>query len=163
MMLVVSNAGPLISLARIGHFRLLQQVFGRICIPQAVYDEVVIAGAGRAGAEETREATDNRVEARSVQNQVTVRSLLTKLGKGEPEAIALAVEASSDLVLLDDRRARATAEFMGLNVTGTVGLLIRAARRGLVTQPHAVLDELRAHGFRLGDEVYSRVLRSLGR
>lgn len=43
MMLVVSNAGPLISLARIGRFRLLQQVFGGICIPQAVYDELVIA------------------------------------------------------------------------------------------------------------------------
>ena len=48
-MIVVSNAGPLIALAQIGHFSLLQALYGRLYIPPAVRDEVVVSGFGRPG------------------------------------------------------------------------------------------------------------------
>lgn len=119
-MIVVSNAGPLIALAKIEQFELLRELFGKLCIPQAVYDEVVVIGAGKAGANETRQGVGNWIEVKKVKDLVMVKSLLTKLGKGESEAIALALEMKADLVLLDDYKARATAEFMGLNMTGTM-------------------------------------------
>lgn len=63
-MTVVSNASPLIILARIGHLRLLADLYGRIVIPLEVHDEVVVAGRGRAGSEEVREA--GWIEVRAV-------------------------------------------------------------------------------------------------
>jgi predicted nucleic acid-binding protein len=54
---VVSNASPLIILARIGHLQLLADLYGRVVIPSEVHDEVVVAGRGRPGSEEAREAS----------------------------------------------------------------------------------------------------------
>lgn len=48
-MIVVANYGPLIALARIGHFWLLESLFGQLHIPPAVRNEVVVSGQGRPG------------------------------------------------------------------------------------------------------------------
>jgi uncharacterized protein len=157
-MIIVSNAGPLIALAKIEHFELLQALFHKIAIPQAVFDEVVVRGKGRAGADETQQAVGDWIEVRDVQNEAMVRGLLTKLGRGESEAIVLALEVEADLVLLDDYKARTTAEFMGLNITGTVGVLNEAYSGGLITDLRRVVDELIAKGVRLSDKVYSEML-----
>jgi len=157
--IIVSNAGPLIALAKIERFELLRELFGKICIPQAVYDEVVVIGTGRAGANEMEQAVGDWVEIQEVKDLVIVKSLLTKLGKGESEAIALALETKADLVLLDDYKARATAEFMGLSMTGTVGMLSRAQKKGLISDLRSLLDELQAKGFRLSDKVYAEILK----
>ena len=158
-MIVVSDAGPLIALAKIERFELLRSILVHLCIPQAVYDEVVVKGAGRAGTDETEKALGDWIDVLSVKNVAMVRSLLTKLGKGESEAIALAAERKADLVLLDDRQARTVAKFMRLNVSGSVGVLIQAHREGLVTDLQQVLDELRERGFWIGDDVYSEALK----
>ena len=62
-MTVVSSSGPLIAFAVIGQFDLLRQVYGSLSIPQAVYDEVVVQGAGQPGAAEVQGANWIRVEA----------------------------------------------------------------------------------------------------
>jgi len=157
-MIVVSNAGPLIALAKIGHFELLRSLFGRLCIPQAVYEEVVIRGAGKPGADETMQASNDWIDVLSVEDVVMVRSLLARLGKGESEAIVLALEKEADLLLLDDRKARAVAEFMGLVVSGTVGVLLQAYKQGAVVDLKQLLDALRAKGFWIDDTVYHRAL-----
>lgn len=158
-MIIVSNAGPLIALAKIERFGLLRELFGKLYIPQAVHDEVVVIGTGRAGANETEQAVGDWIEVQEVKDLVMVKSLLTKLGKGESEAIALALETKADMVLLDDYKARATAEFMGLNMTGTVGMLSQAQKKGLISDLRSLLDELRAGGFRLSDKVYAEILK----
>jgi predicted nucleic acid-binding protein len=142
--IIVSNAGPLIALAKIERFELLRKLFSKLYIPQAVYDEVVVIGAGRAGAKETEQAVGDWIKVQEVKDIVMVKSLLTKLGKGESEAIALALETKADLVLLDDYKARATAEFMGLNMTGSVGMLNKVQKEGLISDLRPLLDELRA-------------------
>jgi predicted nucleic acid-binding protein len=157
--IIVSDAGPLIALAKIERFGLLRELFGKLYIPQAVYDEVVVIGTGRAGANETEQAVGDWIEVLEVKDLVMVKSLLTKLGKGESEAIALALETKADMVLLDDYKARATAEFMGLNMTGTVGMLSQAQKKGLISDLRSLLDELRAGGFRLSDKVYAEILK----
>lgn len=157
-MIVVSNAGPLIALAKIGRFDLLQRIFGRLLVPQAVYDEVVIAGSGRPGSDETQQALGDWIAMATVRNTAVARSLVTKLGQGESEAIALAVELSAGMVLLDDGKARTVAEFMGLHVSGTVGVLVQAHRVSLLADLRQALDELCANGFRMSDEVYRKAL-----
>lgn len=158
--MIVSNASPLIALARIKRFALLQSIFGHLCIPQAVYDEIVVKGAGKAGADETRAALGDWIEVLPVKDTAMVRSLLTKLGRGGSEAIALALETEAGLVLLDDQMARTVARFMGLNVSGAVGVLIQAYEKGFVIDLKQALDALRAMGFWFGDEVHSEALKA---
>ena len=158
-MIVISNAGPLIALARIENFELLREIFGYIHIPQAVYNEVGVKGKGRAGADEVEKAAGDWIVVSSVKETVLVQNFLIKLGLGESETIALALEKKADLVLLDDRKARAIAEFIGLNVSGTVGVLIQAHRQGLIADLKSTLDKLRTEGFWLDDLVYTEALR----
>lgn len=114
-------------------------------------------GAGRPGDREVKAAAGQWLEVRQVVDGPLVRSLVTNLGRGEAEAIALAVESHADLLLLDDRKARATAEFMGLSVTGTVGVLLRGQRAGLVPDlAQAVLD-LRTAGLWVSDQAWARI------
>ena len=109
---VVSNSGPLISLAAIGRLDLLQAVFGKIIIPQAVYDEVVVHAAGEPGSREVSAA--GWIEIVRVRDRLAVDLLREVLDAGESEAIVLARELSARWALLDDASARRKARVLGI-------------------------------------------------
>lgn len=155
-MIVVSNASPLIALARIDRFILLRDLFGHVCVPEGVYGEVVVAGAGRPGSREVKEAAGVWIEVRTVQEPLVTKGLFV-LGQGEAEAIALALELGADLTLLDDRQARQAARLMGLSLAGTVGVLRFALEEGKLENWEKTLEELGEQGFRISGQV----LRSL--
>jgi predicted nucleic acid-binding protein len=159
-MIAVSNAGPLIACAKIRQFDLLHQLFDELVIPNAVYDEVVVKGATRAGAEETQAALNHWIRVAHVQHPALPRSLHLHLGSGEAEAIALAAELAASYLLLDDRKARLTARYLGMPVVGTVGIMQRAHRDGLLPDLKQALDDLRAAGFRISDQVYWQALQA---
>lgn len=129
-MIVVSDASPLISLAVTGHLELLKQLYEQVLIPEAIYQELTGSDPGRPGASEVQ--TLEWIVSQRVQNDVLVRALQGELDHGEAEAIALAVEVQADLVLIDERRARAVATRLGLNVVGVLGLLVEAKHKALV-------------------------------
>jgi predicted nucleic acid-binding protein len=96
-MTVVSNASPLITLARIGQLDLLRQLYNEILIPEAVWHEVVIEGINQPGAEVVSSAA--WVVRHTVTNRQLVQALQQELDAGEAEAIALAVEIGSALLM----------------------------------------------------------------
>ncbi len=85
---------------------------------------------------------------------MSVRSLLDP---GESEAIILMEEQQADLLLLDDRRARAEAHRRGLRVTGTIGLLREAREQRLVTAVYPLVLELRSNGFRVSEALLEQI------
>lgn len=119
---VVSNSTPLIALAAINRFYIFQELFGKIYIPTAVYDEIVTVGKGRAGSNELESAV--WITCCSVNNLSLVNFLNTSLDAGEAEAIALSQELTADLLLIDDKAGCYMAESVGIPITGTVGLLL---------------------------------------
>ena len=160
-MSIVSNASPLINLARIGRLDLLRQLYGEILIPEAVWHEVVVEGAGRPGADEVR--TASWLKKQSVANTQLVRALRQELDAGEAEAIALALEIQAERVLMDERLGRETARHLGLRYTGLIGVLIEAKHRGLIDEVGPQLTALRTlAGFRVSDALYVRVLQGEG-
>ncbi len=151
-MIVVANAGPLIALAQIGHFTLLQLLYGELYIPPAVRHEVVALGQGRPGAAEVDVAS--WIHVVEVREAMAVQLLRDRLDAGESEAIVLAMEMNAYLLLMDESRGRRVAEARGLTKTGTMGTLIVAKKRGLISAITPLWDRLLAAGFRMSDELY---------
>jgi predicted nucleic acid-binding protein len=81
--IVVSNATPLIILAKVGYFDLLQKLFAEITISQEVWTEVVVKGAGRSGSAETAEASWIQVASLADPTQLPVWRSQFNLGAGE--------------------------------------------------------------------------------
>jgi len=152
---VVSNSTPLIALSRIRRLHLLRELFNEVTIPAAVYEEVVSAGKGRAGGLEVENA--RWIIQHQVKNKDLVAFLRISLDAGEAQTIALAKELSADLVLLDDNDGRNIAASVGINFTGTIGILLRYYQ-GHSADFKEALDELLAQGFRLSKIEYQKIL-----
>jgi uncharacterized protein len=155
-MSIVSDASPLINLARVDQFDLLFAFYGRIVVPQAVYDEVVVRGRGRDGSREVQGAS--WIEVLPHHDELAMRTLATELGQGEAAAIVLAQELQATLLLMDEIRGRRIAASLGLSVRGTLGILARARREGRIPRLRPALDLLRARGTWIDQELYENVL-----
>ncbi len=160
-MIVVADPGPLIHLAAIGQLELIHRLAPDVWVPRAVFDEVVLVGAGLPGSEAVRTATWIRVVS-PTRGEVVAALLAGGLHLGEAQAIALAVEMGADRLLMDERQGRLTAEAMGVAVVGSIGILIAAKTRGdvIAVAPH--LSALRASGLWLSDALIATVLMSIG-
>jgi len=84
------------------------------------------------------------------------------LHAGECEAIVLAIEQLADVVLLDDKDARAVAQQFGMEVTGSAGILIAAKREGLIPEVKPLLDAMIAQGVRIAPGVRQAALKLAG-
>ncbi len=156
-MIIISDTSPLINLAAVGQLDLLRQLYDRVIIPQAIYDEIVVAGVGQPGAAEVK--TASWIETRRSQDQVLVNVLKLELDRGEAEALALAVELKVDLLLIDERKGRIIATRLGLTHIGLLGALVEAKQRGLLSAVKPILDDLIAKaGFWISADLYRRVL-----
>ena len=108
LVIAVSNSSPLILYAGIGRLDLLGRVFTEVIVPPAVWEEVVAEGAGRPGAVEV--ARMPWIRRRALDHQGTALALLSELGPGEAEAIALRLKLGQPgPLLLDDRKGRRIA------------------------------------------------------
>jgi uncharacterized protein len=158
--IVVSNTSPITNLAAIGQLDLLRQLYEKVLIPQAVYDELTVGGS-QPGATEVQ--TLEWIETRQVTDRALVTALQMELDDGEAEAIALARELAADLLLLDERRGRTVAARLNLRFVGLLGVLIEAKQKGGIPAVKPVLDNLIAKaGFWVSQQLYARVLQAVG-
>ena len=153
----IVNSTPIILLAGINRLDLLFKLYEKIVIPEAVYEEVTAKydSASRVVSDHPNWLT---VEKAPELPQQYRRLISAKLHAGEIEVMSLALSSDADVAVLDDNAARKTAKFFGLPVTGTLGLLMRAKDRGFVPEVRPLVDDLRASGFRINDEVVAAVL-----
>ena len=130
MRLVVADTGPLHYLVQTGDIALLPGLFAKVLTPARVRDELAHARAPEA-VRAWIAAPPPWLEIRPVENECGADDLAA-LDAGERDAIALALATKADPLLMDDREGVAAARRRGFAVTGTLGLLDLAARRGLV-------------------------------
>jgi predicted nucleic acid-binding protein len=144
MAVVISDSSPLVHLSAIGRFAVLERLYPNLLIPPAVFQEVAVAGKGRAGAQELEAAIKTgTVRLQSPKAQILSRNELRALDTGEAEALALALEITAELVLIDELRGRAVARTLGLNAIGTLGVIIEAKRQKLLSSVRAELKLLK--------------------
>lgn len=157
---VVSNASPLIYLAKAGQLQLLRENYGEILIPKKVFQEtgrtkgspdaILIASAvddGWIHIEDSEPPKANRL-SESAGIQI-----------GEAAAILLAREKTA-LLLIDDKMGRSAAEILGVTCLGTVGALLDGLHNSILYYSEfvAILDRMIDLGFRLDSKVYRRAM-----
>jgi predicted nucleic acid-binding protein len=154
--IVVPDAGPLIYLGGAGHLELLRSLYAEVVVPRVVIDEIVIAGAGLTGAREVGAATWLRVE-----EVAPDPGLLALLDPGEAAAIPLADRLHATL-LADDAGARTVAAQRGIPVVGTLGVLIAAKRKRLLSEVAPVIAHMESLGMFVSAGLREEVLRIAG-
>lgn len=160
-MIIVSDSSPIINLAAIGHLDLLHQLYNQILIPQAIYNEIVLNGAGLPGAHEVQ--TSSWIITQTVPDPILVKVLEAELDTGEAEALALAVTLKADLLLIDERLGRNVAKRLGLKFIGLLGILILAKHQKLIALLKPLLEELITKaGFWVSPQLYATVLEAAG-
>ncbi len=144
----VTNSTCLIGLERIARLDILPQVFDTVFAPPAV-------------AKEVRTSLD-WLRVQTVANPSVTIALRTQMDEGEAEAIALALELENVLLILDDKKARRVAQQMGMKVIGTVGMLLRAKRQGVIAEVKPILLKLTEANFRIAQGIIQEALRLSG-
>jgi predicted nucleic acid-binding protein len=146
---VIADASALIALDTIDLLERLEPLFARCVIPPAVAAEIA--------------PTVDRPSWIAVQEltEAIPRDILEgALGRGETEAIALALELDGYDVVLDERRARRLAAGLGLPVIGTLGILVRAKDAGMLNTIRPSIEALIATRF--SPRVIEEALREVG-
>ncbi len=137
---VVSNAGPLMVLAKLHILYLLVDLYETMHIPTSVYQKVVIQGL-RYGYEDALTLRQFLQEVGWSPENVSNDNLPpllrdAHLDQGERDALTLALQLKHSLVLMDERQGRLVARQLGLPVRGSVGILVQSYRHGILTERH---------------------------
>lgn len=146
---IISDTSCLIVLSNIGELQLLQKIYSSIITTKEV-------------AEEFSEALPFWIEVKSATSKYYQQILEIQIDKGEASAIALALEIPNCILILDDLKARKIATHLGLTITGTIGVLIKAKLQGHLTSIKPSLEKLSKLNFRISDDLIKAALDLAG-
>ncbi|MCI0694633.1 hypothetical protein L0337_21825 [candidate division KSB1 bacterium] len=145
-MIVISNSSPIIALSRCDQLHLFQQLFGRIFIPHAVYEETVLECKFTLQKENISKAINDFI---IVVNPATNYSFSRNLGKGERGVLNLAIEKRPDILVMDDKKARNEAKELGFFPSFTTDIIKAAEKRNLIDSYDGVMKQLHQLGIYL--------------
>jgi predicted nucleic acid-binding protein len=159
--MVICNTTPLINFAETGLLDVLEELFHHVKIPEAVAGEL----AEKANLFPAAAVVP---DLSFVEISTSVSSTLSYefgrgLHTGEAACLAMAIEANGSQLILDDVAARQVARFHGLKFTGTLGCLIEAKKRGILSEVQPVLLDLAQKArFWIHPDLASKVLQMAG-
>jgi predicted nucleic acid-binding protein len=153
---VVSNTTPLITLTSIDKLDILKELYGKVYIPNAVLNEIK-AGKGKIGYFEID--TIDWIIPQKITNVFSMNYLID-LDDGEAETIILAEELQADIVLIDEKFARGFAEIRGLTLSGSLGVLLEAKKKGIISQVKPLIEKMLANRRYLSEKIILDLLKS---
>ena len=159
--MIVSNASPLIYLAKVGKLELLK-IFGEICVPEEVKVEVV--DRGKALGKQDSYAIEKAIKEGWIKVlKIEPVDILIKLHPGEIAVLSLAKKLGVKEVLVDEKPARFAAKLLNIKPRGTVFVLLKALKEGLIDLDEFVdtLSEMIRQGFRLKEEIVVEAIKEL--
>ena len=154
----VVNASPVIALAKVGQLHLLHDLCKELLVPEAVVAEI-LAGPP---SDPARRAVEGGWGPTVAANRIAPDLLEWGLGTGETAVLAVAMERRPATAVLDDAAARTCAKALGIQVIGTLGVVLRAKRKAIISSAADVLKALRVAGLRLDDNIIRSALEGIG-
>jgi predicted nucleic acid-binding protein len=140
--IVIADASCLITLDNIHETDLLPKLYKQIFVTPEV-------------AAEVGESLPEWAYQRSSSNHVLIDQLSAKLEIGEATSIALALDLSDCLLIIDEKKGRRTAKQLGINITGTFGIIMKGFEDGLIKNPNTIVARLERAGFHLSENLKS--------
>ena len=152
----MSDASPLIVLLKTSKLSILKELFEKIIVPTAVYKEITAKKQEKIIFDKIE-----WIETRNIKN-TEINAFLEKLiDKGEAEAIILARELKTSL-LIDDAKARKYAKLLNIEVIGTLGILKIAKTRGVIPSVKKAISDMLTEGYYINDKLITRLLEDVG-
>ena len=155
-MKIICNTTPIIALSSVNQFQLLKMLYHSITVPLAVIEELKEGGPIYVPDIHNYEWIKVIPNKKGISNK-----LLFQLDSGERQVIITALREKADLVLIDDRSGRNIAEYLGLKVKGTLGVLVDAKRRGLIESFTKLSQEMKEHGIYYSKKLIEEIAKNL--
>jgi predicted nucleic acid-binding protein len=143
---IISDTSCFIILTNIGELELLRKVYGQILTTPEI-------------AAEFGEPLPVWIKIAEVTDKYRQTILELQIDRGESSAVALALETPNSTVILDDYKARKIAERLGLTLTGTIGVIIKAKLKGIIPSVKPLLEKIKQTDFRLSAEIETQALK----
>lgn len=146
MKIVIADASCLITLENINEIDLLPKLYEQIVVTPEVADEI-------------GSSLPEWVDQRSSSNHALIDQLTSRLEIGEATSIALALELKDCLLIIDEKKGRRTARELGIEITGTFGVVLQGIEGGLIANPETIVERLERAGFRISLVLKGRLVR----
>lgn len=163
-MIVISDTTPIISLMKANRLDLLRKLYGKVLIPNAVYEELTENATFAKEAKIIKDIDYLTVVAVENEKSVSVLRNVTGLDAGESEALIMYDEQKADLLLMDEHKGRSVAKQLNVRHIGTVGVLLLAYDKGMIQQDDVkdCLDTMLANNIRLDRKLCNVVMEHIG-
>jgi predicted nucleic acid-binding protein len=158
---IVIDTAPLISLvAALGDLKVLQSLYSQVLVPFEVCQEIRAGGSSGFAVAEFEAAS--WLQKWSIPLEISPPLLSSSLDKGEAAVIQLAINESVRTVCIDETVGRRFAKLNGLLVTGSVGILLRAKKKGYPFSMQEAIEQMKNRGIRLSEKVVNFALEQAG-
>lgn len=147
--IIITDTSCFITLEKIGAFEILHQVFKNVATTPEIEEEF---GSKLPGW----------IEIRSVKDLALQEVFKETVDPGEASAIALAMETSNAILIIDDLKGRKLASRMALSFMGTLGLLVKAKEYGVILAVRPYIEKIQATDFRISPALVNLVLERAG-
>lgn len=154
-MILIADSSALVALSVVNQLDVLEKIFGEVYVPRAVYEEV-----RQENKEESKRL--ERYCKDIVVDISTPFNFNVTLGKGESEAIVLYEEKRADFLLCDDKKAKRFAQSFGVNVIGSLGILLKAKKEKYIEEISPLIALLQDSRVYIDDKTYNLVLKMAG-
>lgn len=156
-MVVISDTSAISNLVQVKLLLIIRDLYGQIIIPKAVYEELAVMSDHRKILEKS-----DWIQVKDIQNRELYNQLRESLHHGEAEAIVLAIETQSDLLVIDELAGRKIARKYGLRIIGILGILVIAKNKGLISRVEPYMRKLREEvGFWISPKLYKGILEQV--
>ena len=146
---IIADTSCFIILSKINELELIHHVYGEIVTTVDI-------------ANEFGEELPMWVEIVEVKDKLRQQLLEMQVDKGESSAMALALEMPESTIVIDDYKARKVADHLGINYTGTIGVLIKAKLLGIIQSIKPLLAKIKETNFRISAELEEKALQESG-
>jgi len=157
---VIVNTTPLIALSHVGQLAVLKKLYGEIIIPEAVYKE--LSAKTESVCKRMVDMSLDWIRVEKIQNQMAKSMYKTQLHEGEVEVMILSIEIGADVLIIDDANAKKHAKYLGLPVTGTLGILIKAKQEGHIETLRPILEQMIERGIYISNNLVELCLKQVG-
>jgi predicted nucleic acid-binding protein len=147
--IIISDTSCLIALSNIGKLHILKDLYQEVTITNEVQNEFA-------------EPLPGWIIVKNVINRKQQALLEKLLDKGEASSIALAIENQDSILIIDEMKGRKVALSYHLDIIGTIGVIVTARKKGIITDLMSVIFELIHEGFRVSDRLLKRLKEEFG-